>query len=204
MSADSFNAHFATLEADVRARLDGDEVPEEDREIVYSVEMRYGLQMHTVRLTIARKMYTQADVENVGTLFDQRYEQLYGKGSGYSEAGRFLTSFVVDGYGTLKGPGRAADEAKNEDASAALVGTRDAFFNGAMQKTSIYRHDLLMPGNILNAPAIVETKETTIVIPPEHKAWLDQYLNVHIEIPSTAHSTLSTSTEAVLAAAMED
>jgi len=204
MSADSFNSHLRTLEADVRKRLDGDEVPEEDREIVYSVEMRYGLQMHTVRLTIPRKMYTQGDVENVSVLFDQRYEQLYGKGSGYSEAGRFLTSFVVDGYGTLKGPERAADEAKHEDASQALVGTRDAFFNGAMQKTSIYRHDLLKPGNMLNAPAIVETRETTIVIPPGHKAWLDQYLNVHIEIPSTASSTLSMSSEAALAGSMED
>ena len=46
----------------------------------------------------------------INTLFDELYEQLYGAGSAYTEAGRYVTSFMVEGYGHLPTPERLFHE----------------------------------------------------------------------------------------------
>jgi N-methylhydantoinase A len=181
MDPEPFNLTFAELEAKVSARLDADEIPAERREISYYVEMRYGVQVHTVRLEIPRREYGAEQLDEVGELFDQTYERLYGRGSGFVEAGRFVTSFVVQGTGTLATPERKRFPLAGPDAAAALTGTREAYFDGAYTATNIYRYDRLEAGNSIATPAIVEGDETTVVIPPGCQASVDEFLNIRIE-----------------------
>ncbi len=184
MDADRFTENFQRLATEVQRRLDRNRVADEDRDLVYSVEMRYGLQMHTVRLEVPRQDYAAGDVAAVCDAFDRQYERLYGKGSGFSDAGRFLTSFTVDGYGMPRLPERArAGDNADRDAGAALVGHREVYLGGTYVPASVYRHELLTPGMRLTSPAIVEAPQTTMVVPPAHSAWIDPYLNVHIGIP---------------------
>lgn len=180
MPPDRLNENFERLEREVAVHLDRDQVPEERRDIVYGLEMRYGVQVNTVRVPIVRKTYDNAGIEEINTLFDELYEQLYGKGSAFTDAGRFVTSFVVEGYGILPTPERARDEEAATDASKARVGSREAYFSGAYVPTDVYRLDLLHPGNEVRGPAIVEATHTTVVVPPEHEARLDHYRNIHI------------------------
>ncbi len=49
-------------------------------------------------------------------------------------------------------------------------------------KTKIYAYDQLRPGNVIEGPSVIETRITTIVIPPEKVAKVDRYLNVEILI----------------------
>lgn len=193
MDAGRFTANFAELEAAVQRRLDRDRVPDEDRRLVYSVEMRYGLQMHTVRLEVPRREYGPDDVAAVCEAFDRRYEQLYGRGSGFSDAGRFLTAFAVDGYGLPRLPERARLEDADADAAAAVVGTREVYFGGTFVPATVYRHERLRPRMRLRSPAVVEAPQTTMIVPPGHDAWVDPYLNVHITVPTreTAPDTLA-------------
>jgi N-methylhydantoinase A len=180
MSGEQFNAMFAPLEDEVVSRLERDGVPEDKREIVYALEMRYGIQVHTVRLTLSPMTYTDEDVADVCDLFDATYERLYGTGSGYSDAGRFMVACVVDGFGSMRPPARGELDDAGEDASAALMGTRQAYFNGEFVETNIYRHDQLQTGNVIQAPAVVEAKQATIVVPPDRRAWMDEYSNIRI------------------------
>jgi N-methylhydantoinase A/oxoprolinase/acetone carboxylase beta subunit len=61
------------------------------------------------------------------------------------------------------------------DASAALKGKRDAYFEESKGYTTtrIYDGDKLLAGNVLEGPCIVEEKMTTIVIPPGFKMRVD-------------------------------
>jgi N-methylhydantoinase A/oxoprolinase/acetone carboxylase beta subunit len=63
------------------------------------------------------------------------------------------------------------------DPSAALKGTRDAYFEEtkAFVKTAVYDGDKLMNGNVLNGPCIVEERMTTVVIPPGNKIRVGEY-----------------------------
>lgn len=186
MPADRFNENLERLEREVAENLDRDQVPEERRDIVYGLEMRYGVQVNTVRVPIARKTYDDAGIEEINTLFDELYEQLYGRGSAFTDAGRFVTSFVVEGYGILPTPERARDERTGTDASDARVGLREAYFSGSYVPTDVYRLDRLSPGNAVRGPAIVEAAHTTVVVPPEYEARLDHYRNVHVTTEGAA------------------
>ena len=87
MDPDRFNSNLDKLRQKVTSRLDRDKVAEKDRRIVFALEMRYGVQVHTVRLPIAAKTYDASNLEVVAQDFDALYERLYGKGSGFVDAG---------------------------------------------------------------------------------------------------------------------
>lgn len=183
MDQEPFREGLTRLARRVRERLAANGVAAEDQEIVYAVGMRYGMQLHTVRLELPSP---EIGPDAVCDAFDERYEQLYGEGSGYADAGRFLTSFHVEGYGHPRTSPRARTELESRDADEALQGTRRVLFDGVAHEASIYRHERMAAGMTMQAPCIVEAPHTTIVIPPGHQAAVDEYLNVHIELPTTA------------------
>ena len=175
-----FNDILTALEARVVARLDRGELPEARRNIVYSLDMRYGVQVNTVTVPIARRTYDDAAIGQVNETFDALYEKLYGKGSAFVEAGRFVTAFTVEGYGYLPTPERPTRSAVSADPSAAYVGSRDAWFEGAFCETPIYRSHLLEAGNEIAGPTIIEATHTTIVVPPAFHAHVDGHGNVRV------------------------
>lgn len=180
MDARVFTEHLAQLEAHVAGRLARDGVPADLQRLVYAVEMRYGVQVHTVRLEIPRQRYDDAGVREVCRLFDEKYDRLFGRGSGYADAGRFLTSVAVEGYGStalLERDGRGARPRPQE---AEPLEAREAYFGGALTRAHVYRADQLAPGDVLRAPAIVEARETTVVVPPGAQARIDALHNLRI------------------------
>ncbi len=184
MPEQRFTENFRVLEEEVVARLRRDGVSSADRTITYTLQMRYGAQVHTVDLDIDRATYLRPDFARIGGDFDAAYERLYGQGSGYADAGRFVTGFVVKGYGQLPVPARPPVVGDGKDPRAARVGTRPAYFAPGVQDTSIYRYEDLGVGNEVDGPAVIEAAGTTIVVPPTRRATIDSYRNVRILIGS--------------------
>jgi N-methylhydantoinase A len=180
MKAEEFDGALEDLRERVTARLEADGVDEPDRSVVYSVDMRYGSQVHTVRLELPVAEYDEEAVGEVCAKFDETYERLFGKGSAFSDAGRFLTGFTVEGYGRLPVPVRPARASNGASADRALSGVRDAYFDGDYVPTNVYRYDRLASGTTLVTPAIVEAPQTTVVVPPGRTARVDEYLNIRI------------------------
>lgn len=193
-----FGAELRALDAKVVAALENDGVPEEHRQISYLLEMRYGAQVHTVQIGIPRReSYDEAALVEISELFDQTYDRLYGAGSGFPAAGRFLTTFIVEGRGNLPVPTAAPPAELTDTTSAdhALIGTRDAFFDGGFTPTNIYRYEQLRPGDALEGPAIIEAEQTTAVVPPRATALVDEYSNLrlrHLAVPETSGGVLET------------
>jgi N-methylhydantoinase A len=183
MDAQQFGDELRALDREVVTALDRDQVPDEHREISYLLEMRYGAQVHTVRISIPRReRYDDAALVDVCKRFDESYERLYGAGSGFPDAGRFLTTFIVEGRGNLPVPMRAAPEPRGAATTAgqALVGARDAYFDGDFVPTDVYRYESLRPGDALIGPAIIDAEQTTAVIPPGASAAVDEQRNLRI------------------------
>ncbi len=66
------------------------------------------------------------------------------------------------------------------DAAGAVAGARPVYFPeaGGFTPTPVYRWTRLEPGNEFAGPAVVEGPDTTIVVPPGHRANVDQWRNV--------------------------
>jgi len=172
-----FDSHLQRLEAEVHKKLDADNVPASERSVVYSVEMKYGSQVHTVRLEIPTQRYNDANIGEVLTQFNETYDRLFGKGAGFADAGSYLTSIIVEGYGTLNTPERGHVAASDGDA---VVSQRKVYFDGAYMDTDIHRYTGLNPGSVVHGPAVIEAPRTTIVLPPQKVARLDDFGNVRI------------------------
>jgi N-methylhydantoinase A len=69
------------------------------------------------------------------------------------------------------------------DPSGARKGDRDIYLrqSGHVQ-AAVYEGERLAPGNVLNGPAIIERRDTTILIPPGHQARMDGYRNIRITV----------------------
>ncbi|HKA15588.1 MAG TPA: hydantoinase/oxoprolinase family protein [Myxococcota bacterium] len=84
--------------------------------------------------------------------------------------------------------GRTAPLALGESAPAdaplarALRGRRPAWFGGRFEDTPVYDGDRVGAGHVIDGPAIVEERFTTIVIQPGHRAELDRFGNYEITL----------------------
>ncbi|MCJ7872129.1 hypothetical protein [Phaeobacter sp. J2-8] len=69
------------------------------------------------------------------------------------------------------------------DASAALTGSRPVWMRdaGGFVETPIFARDLLLPGNVIQGPAIIDQLDTTTVVPPDMVATVDLYKTLILE-----------------------
>ncbi len=182
MAPDEFNKNFDTLEKLANEGLARDGIGEGNRVFNYSIDMRWGAQYYTVRMPIERRQYDVQGMEELCDRFDELYEKLYGKGSAYTPAGRFVTSFIVDGIGRVSKPVLNKYQSKGKDASRALKTKRNIYFSKfkQYQPTNTYNYTMLDPGNAIDGPAIIEAPQTTVIIPPGQNGCVDEYKNIVI------------------------
>jgi N-methylhydantoinase A len=183
VGAETLNRNLGPMYRKVNEELESDGIPEEDRVVVCYVDMKYGLQINTVRFVIPSKPeYTEDDAAALGEWFDAAYTDMYGAGSGYSEAGRVIVSYMVKGEGMVYEFSPTLLPHSGPDASKALKEWRPAYFKPAgFLDACVYDFSLLQPGNEMTGPALIEAEETTIVVPPGFQALADGYLNIEIE-----------------------
>jgi len=182
ITADVLNENIGELRDKVRNELlEGGAHPDSLKIHIY-VDMKYMLQINTVAMEIPLKEnYEEEDASGLGEKFDQAYTELFGKGSAYAEAGRAIVSYMIKGEGVIHDFEPRPLELGNTDANNARKGERQAYFKGdGFVATHIYDFALLGPGNSIDGPAIIESDETTIVVPPDFSASLDGFKNIEI------------------------
>jgi len=147
------------------------------------MKMRYGLQVHEISVPLERERMTAESVGALADRFEARYEEIYGKGTGYREAGIDIVSFELEAIGPIAKPKMKRYEWVGEDSSGAIKTKRDVYFRkkGGFAKTNIYQMEKLKPGNRIEGPAVIEVPTTTVVVLPEQVAKVDEYLNIIIE-----------------------
>ncbi|MDE0032388.1 MAG: hydantoinase/oxoprolinase family protein [Deltaproteobacteria bacterium] len=179
------NAGFDTLRTRAAADLATAGFRDGGTEMLRSVDMRYRYQVNEINVPIpGRGPLGDADLEQLYARFDDLYEQSFGQGAGYPEAGREMLSLRVTAIGKLARPAVHRSEAAPGDAREARKGTRAAHFeeHGDFVATDVYDFDRLSPGASLAGPAIIETPVTTIVVNPNDRAEMDEFRNIVIHI----------------------
>lgn len=159
---------------------------EDDIRIMRSVDMRYRYQVHELNVPFPGGAWeiTQKDMEELYTRFDELYEKSYGKGSGYSEAGKEIMTFRVTAIGELKKPRIKKNPLEKMAPAKALKGEREVFFEeySDFVPASIYDFERMRPGTEIAGPAIIETPVTTIVVNPKDHASMDEFRNLRLYI----------------------
>jgi N-methylhydantoinase A len=116
-------------------------------------------------------------------LFVQRYEQLYGRGSAL--AGAQLEFVVCRLRAKALTPQPKLVRSKKTSSripKAAVRKKRQIHWPdiGKRRPTVVYDGDLLISGNKIAGPAIVETADTTVVVQPRTKLRVDELGNFEL------------------------
>src|SRR5210317_1214214 len=174
---------FKALEKEGAAIL---QEAEKDQKIIFerTVMMRFVGQGAETDLTIDNKPFDQWKKEEIRALFDAVYQKLYGRT--YPETPVEFVTFKVRAslperpfrIPPLKNTGKSIEDC--------LKGERQAF--SLIKKEyipyQVFDRFKLFAGASLNGPAIIEEKESTIIVGEDAKASVDEYGFVWIDLNS--------------------
>jgi N-methylhydantoinase A len=69
------------------------------------------------------------------------------------------------------------------DATSAMRAERSVLFDdGTWKMTPVYQCGKLLAGMQLSGPAVIESPDSTTIVPPDHAVEVDRFGNLHISI----------------------
>jgi len=176
---------FKALEAEGQ-RVLGSGVASVDIRFERSLDLRFVGQGAETNLPIAERDLTALEPALLRSRFDARYEKLYGRT--YPDSAIELVNCRVKArlperllrLKRLAGGGTVVQ---------AIKGQRPAYSASAQDfiAHTVYDRYRLAPGATFNGPAIVEEKESTVVIGADAAAAVDEYGFLWVELPGGAH-----------------
>ncbi|MDP2719616.1 MAG: hydantoinase/oxoprolinase family protein, partial [Dehalococcoidia bacterium] len=147
--------------------------------------MKYRLQATELPVLLGDTEIRPDNQEAIVKVFEEKYAGVYGKDTGYPEAGIEILKYRMDGFFDTPVPQIARELSKAPpDPSLALKGKRRAYFEtpGDFLETPVYDSLKLRYGHVLKGPVIVERMGDTVVLPPDTVGYVDEYLNIKIEL----------------------
>lgn len=161
-----FNGAFGQLHRELEERLSAQRLRFADVEYRSEADLRYTMQLAEVATPVPTGDLDVAGLDGVGAAFGHRYEQLYGKGSGFDEAGLQLITYRTQAVGVL--PIRPKlGEISRAEGDAQPTSRRRVFLDArrGWQDADIYDYRVLAEGHELKGPAVVEAPTTTVALP---------------------------------------
>jgi N-methylhydantoinase A/oxoprolinase/acetone carboxylase beta subunit len=143
---------------------------------LFFLEMVGDKELAGVRIkTNTISFHSESDVKEWCTKFN--------KGGGEERGRVSISTVVLNALVSMPHLKMKSSKLSKEDPSKAFKGHREVFWShqAGYQKTPVYERALLLPGNVVMGPAIVEAKDTTYVISPNWSLKVDKYLNGRIE-----------------------
>ena len=174
------NERLQAVEQELLALMASEDFTREQVTLRRFVSMRFRRQTYGVELALPWDRLDAGRVKELAGLFEAKYEDLYGKGAGFSQAGIEINILRVDAVGQVPKPLLTRDTGRGGDGGQARKGSRSAFFDQRFVETAIYDYTRLGPGAVVTGPAIIEAPLTTIVVPPGYRGTVDSYHNIII------------------------
>ena len=179
--ANQINDAWASLRKEALTELRVEGISEADVKFRYGVSARYTGQIESFDTDLPTgDMNSPKDVLNMIKAFEDMYSKVYPEGAKFSGAGYSLTEVNLEAIANKPLPILLEHELKNEQPEAdAFVGERDVYHKESWCKFKLWEMSKLASGNKILGPAIIRDPMTTVVIPPEHEMYLDEYLVLH-------------------------
>lgn len=176
VTAQDIEEIFVELEREANEALANQNVPQERRKLERFVEVRFCRQNKSLSVPY------QGSIEGLVNSFLDAYSKRYGEEAIPDSVGYEFVTYVVEARGELPRPEFVRNTRVGADASEALRGSRPVYdmTDKTFVETSVYDGDRLQYGNQFSGPAIVEYQGTTVAIPRDRIASIDEWLGISI------------------------
>lgn len=142
-------------------------VPHEHREFIRSADMRYRRQAYELTIPMDGGAVTRATLEEVADRFHRKHEQTYGHANPSESV--YLVNLRVTAVGRLPRLTIAA----SFDEAAEPPRRREVWFADGFIACDVHWRQGLAPGTAVIGPAIIDSLDSTIVVPPRWTAAID-------------------------------
>ena len=161
-------AAFATMEADGTRTLDTARVPAERRSLPRSADVRYRRQAYELTVPIADGPITRATLDAAIAAFHVKHEQTYGHANPAEPVQ--LVNLRLTAIGTLP----RLKLARHGDRADARLSEREVWFpDTGFVTAQIHWRPGLVAGQNIAGPAVIESMDSTTVLPPAWTAAID-------------------------------
>jgi N-methylhydantoinase A len=181
IDVEAIETAFRDLEAGCIARLDENGIDAGEIDLTQTVDVRYRRQ--TNELLVAWEPAAsngRPPIEDLVDRFERAYEDAFGRGAGFREAGTEITTLRVQARGrTLKPQLRPDDGA---GAAEPVAGEREVYepAAGEVLPVPVWQWGDLPAGFRLAGPALIDHPTTTIFVGAAQRAELDPHRNLVI------------------------
>jgi N-methylhydantoinase A len=171
---------FEQLEREAVANF-SDGAPAEGVSLQRILELRYKGQVHQVDTPVPGGRLGPVELERVIAEFERRYERLYGRGSGFREAGIELVTYRVLASMSVQDAALKGEREGASDAAPARIAREPVFWRelGSEVETDFYG-DGLRSGMQLQGPAVIRLEATTALVHPGQIATVDSFGNIRV------------------------
>jgi N-methylhydantoinase A len=183
LDASRINGIFSSLEKRAKQTMAGEGIAESRQRFEFSLDVRHKGQINEVEVLLPSTRLALHYENDLRKRFVGRYEQLYGRGSAL--AGAILEIVVCRLRARALTPRPRLARAKKTSSRipvGAVRKKRNIYWPDLKKKrqTVVYDGERLVSGNSVTGPAIVETSDTTVVVPPGAKLRLDRLGNFEL------------------------
>ena len=177
LDMDVIRERFAQLEKEGLQETLGEGVDEADVELERYALMRHKAQVYEVPIPVDDELLG-ADAQQLLDTFEQRYESLYGEGSAFPAGGITVDTLRVEASGIVfRGSFPQATEKATELAAEAKRPEREIYWPDLRESisTAVYEGSALRYGNTVEGPGVVQSNETTVVVPTGATLTVDEF-----------------------------
>jgi len=174
------NEVIRQVEARALAELLPEGVQRGRARLLRRLDVRYVGQHHEVTIDIPHgQALAEGHLPGIAESFHRAHERLYTYST--PETPLEIMNLRVTAVGAVDKAGLTRKGLSGRDAGKARKGERKAWFEEGFQSVPVYDRDRLAPGNLLQGPAIVEERITTVVVHPGWSLRVDEYENLVLE-----------------------
>jgi N-methylhydantoinase A len=181
--ADEIETEFQKLEGEARERMREEGVPDEHVTLQRTIAMRYLGQWRSLAVPIE----PGASLDDAVAAFHDEHEREFTYRR--DEAPVEIYQLGLRAIGVTPKPEFTAQELTGRDKPAVPYATRPAKWDeyAEMVATPIFKRQMLEPGNLIAGPAVIEGFDSTVVVPPNVTAEVDEWGIIRMQILE-AHS----------------
>ena len=142
------------------------------------LDMLYGGQVNVKRMASPMLFIrSEADAKAVYDEFEREFSESFSPLVVNRPGGVYLDSFVVKVTVPTEKPPLTRHPLGKPDARHAMSGTRPAYWPELRDftQTPVYSFEMLLPGNLVQGPAVIDAELTTVVVPPGQSFSIDEY-----------------------------
>jgi len=178
--ANTVNLAWKELKNHVASEFAKSGVGESDIKFNHLLRVQYVGQLNDVEIELPFEEITKnEDIQTIIERFEEAYTKMYSLSARSPELGYLATTAIITGVAESEKP-KLPEEPLGSENPQQTSGKRPVYYKKQWIEADIYEMEKLQPGNVIKGFSIVESPNTTVVIPTGYKNFLDSHRIFHL------------------------